>query len=152
MRTYTTALFGALCLAVPVLVVACKKEDETPKTNTPAGYPSGSPYGAYPQQQGQYPQQQGQYPQQQGQYPQQQGQYPQQQGQPMPSAAPAPGQLAVPGPAALPCSNDSMCMTHKCNTQYGKCAFPCESDNDCITGAYCFKSAISTCLPKPPGQ
>jgi hypothetical protein len=62
------------------------------------------------------------------------------------------GSLAVPGPAALPCTNDSMCMTHKCNTQYGKCAFPCETDNDCITGAYCFKSAINACLPKAPGQ
>jgi hypothetical protein len=26
------------------------------------------------------------------------------------------------------------------------------SDSDCITGAYCFKAAVSICLPKGPGQ
>ncbi len=169
MRTYTAALFGVFFVAAPIVVVACKKDDAAPNPSTPATYPSGSaaygqPQQGYPQQgapaQG-YPQQgypQQGYPQQgapgQG-YPQQG--YPQQgPGQGMPQTGPstplATGTMAVPGPAALPCSNDSMCMTHKCNTQYGKCAFPCESDNDCITGAYCFKSAISTCLPKAPGQ
>ncbi len=117
-------------VTVATLVVACGKKDETP----PAAY-------------GQTP---GQYPQQQpGAYPQQQpGAYPQQQ----PGMAPQ-GQLATPGPTALPCQNDSSCMTHKCNTQFGKCAFPCVSDADCITGSTCFVAggALAACIPKPPG-
>jgi hypothetical protein len=66
-------------------------------------------------------------------------------------AAPSPASsaLAAPGPAALPCTNDAMCMTHRCNVKAGKCAFPCESDFDCQQGSTCFKSAISTCVPKP---
>jgi hypothetical protein len=62
--------------------------------------------------------------------------------------------MAVPGPAALPCQNDGQCMTHRCNTQYGKCAFPCQSDADCIQGATCFTGggAMAACIPKPPGQ
>ena len=89
------------------------------------------------------------YGQTPGQYPQQQpGAYPQQQ----PGMAPQ-GQLATPGPTALPCQNDSSCMTHKCNTQFGKCAFPCVSDADCITGSTCFVAggALAACIPKPPG-
>ena len=82
-------------------------------------------------------------------YGQQPGAYPQQQ----PGVAPQ-GQLATPGPTALPCQNDSSCMTHKCNTQYGKCAFPCLSDNDCIAGSTCFVAggALAACIPKPPGS
>jgi hypothetical protein len=148
MRTHTAALFGGLIVLAPIVVLACKKDDDSPKPNTPAGYPSGSAYGAYGQPAPGYGQPGYTQPGQPGQpgYTQPGMQ------QPPPTAAAVPGQLAVPGPAALPCSNDSMCMTHKCNTQYGKCAFPCDSDSDCITGAYCFKAAISTCLPKPPGQ
>jgi hypothetical protein len=69
-------------------------------------------------------------------------------------AQPVPGQMSVPGPTALACSNDSQCMTHHCNTQYGKCAFPCQSDADCIQGAACFVAGgpAAACLPKPPGQ
>ena len=125
-------------VTVATLVVACGKKDETP----PAAY--GQTPGQYPQQQpGAYPQQQpGAYPQQQP------GAYPQQQ----PGMAPQ-GQLATPGPTALPCQNDSSCMTHKCNTQFGKCAFPCVSDADCITGSTCFVAggALAACIPKPPG-
>ena len=137
MRTQKAALFGAIITAIPLAVLACKKDDATPPPATPYGTPGASAYGPQPG----YPPN-GQYAPPPG-YPAAQ-----------PTAPPtgAPGQLAVPGPAALPCTNDSMCMTHKCNTQYGKCAFPCASDADCITGAYCFQSAISTCLPKPPGQ
>ncbi len=127
MRRISSVVVGVVTVAA--LVAACGKKDETP----PAAY-------------GQTP---GQYPQQQpGQYPQQQpGGYPQQ-----PGAAPQ-GQLATPGPTALPCQNDSSCMTHKCNTQYGKCAFPCLSDADCITGSTCFVGggALAACIPKPPG-
>ena len=124
MRTFA-ACVGMLGIGVAMTFGAgCKKDDQT----------------AQPATAGQYPQ---------GQYPQ--GQYPQTP-QPATPAAPAGGQLAVPGPAALPCSNDSMCMTHKCNTQYSKCAFPCETDFDCIQGAYCFKGPVPACLPKAPGQ
>ena len=61
--------------------------------------------------------------------------------------------MAVPGPTALPCQNDSSCMTHKCNVQYGKCAFPCQTDADCIQGSTCFVAggALAACIPKPPG-
>ena len=135
MRRISSVVVGVVTVAA--LVAACGKKDETP----PAAY--GQTPGQYPQQQpGQYPQQQpGQYPQQQP------GAYPQQ-----PGAAPQ-GQLATPGPTALPCQNDSSCMTHKCNTQYGKCAFPCLSDADCITGSTCFVGggALAACIPKPPG-
>ncbi len=124
-----------------ILVVACKKEDETPAQN--------------PQQQGQYGYAQGQQPQgqQQG-YPQgqqQQGypqqQYPQQtQTAPTGTTAPAGGQMAVPNQLALPCSNDSGCGLARCNTQYGKCAFPCvSSEHDCISGAACGVGGL--CMP-----
>jgi hypothetical protein len=145
MRTFA-ACVGMLGIGVAMTLGAgCKKDDQTAQPATASSVAGQYPQGQYPQQypQGQYPQQ---YPQ--GQYPQQYPQTP----QPAVTAAPAGGQLAVPGPAALPCSNDSMCMTHKCNTQYGKCAFPCETDFDCIQGAYCFKGPVPACLPKAPGQ
>lgn len=148
MRKMSPVVVGMV--AVATLVVACGKSDEVPPPNQPGSAQAG--YGT--PQQGAYPQQQpGAYPQQQpGAYPQQQpGAYPQQQ----PGAAPAPagGQMAVPGPTALPCQNDSSCMTHKCNVQYGKCAFPCQTDADCIQGSTCFTAggALAACIPKPPG-
>src|SRR5689334_14074863 len=119
MRALTSFLLvGVLGMGVAV-GVGCGKKDETPTSTTPNQATSYNP---------------GQPPPGYGQYPQQPPPgYP----PPPPPTATAvpPGQMAVPGPAALPCSNDSMCLTHKCNTQYGKCAFPCESDNDCIMGA-----------------
>jgi len=128
MRRISSVVVGVVSVAA--LVAACGKKDETP----PAAY-------------GQTP---GQYPQQPpGAYPQQPpGAYPQQ----PPGVAPQ-GQMATPGPTALPCQNDSACMTHKCNTQFGKCAFPCLSDADCITGSTCFVGggALAACIPKPPG-
>ena len=107
----------------------------------------GQPGYGQPTQPGYNTQPQPGYPQQPGAYPQQPGAYPQ------PGMAPA-AQLAVPGPMALPCTSDAQCVTHKCNTQYGKCAFPCETDNDCVQGSYCFKGLPTgaTCLPKAPGQ
>ncbi len=67
-----------------------------------------------------------------------------QQGMPQPAAG---GQMAVPGPLAFPCQNDSACGLAHCNTQYGKCAFPCQSDVDCIQGASC-NAMTGFCLPK----
>jgi len=63
-----------------------------------------------------------------------------------------PPPLAVPGPAASPCTDDAMCVHHRCNLAYGKCAFPCASDADCAHGTTCFKAVISTCQPKPPNE
>jgi hypothetical protein len=70
-----------------------------------------------------------------------------------PSDPPAdPATLTVPGPAAAPCTNDSMCLNHRCNLPYGKCAFPCDTDADCVRGTFCFKAVISTCQARPPNQ
>ena len=136
MRKMSPVVVGLV--AVAAVGVACKK-DEVPPANQ-AGYQAGygtQPPGAYPQQPpGAYPQQPpGAYPQQ------------------PPGMAPAGGQMAVPGPTALPCQNDSSCMTHKCNVQYGKCAFPCQTDADCIQGSTCFTAGgpLAACIPKPPG-
>ena len=120
------------------LVVACKKDEPPPVAPAPSAQPYGQPgQPGYPPQPGQPGYEQ---PGQQG-YPQQQ------------PGAPAPGQMATPGPTALACQNDSQCMTHRCNMQYQKCAFPCLSDADCIQGATCFVAGgpAAACLPKPPG-
>jgi hypothetical protein len=66
--------------------------------------------------------------------------------QPAPTAAPtAAGGLSQPSPMALPCTSDAACLTHRCNTQFGKCAWPCQSDNDCNPGNHCMAGA---CVPK----
>lgn len=120
-------------VAVVALAPACKKDEPPPV----APAPSAQPYGQ---------------PGQPGQYPPQPGQpgYQPPAGQP---GAAAPGQMAVPGPTALACQNDSQCVTHKCNLQYQKCAFPCQSDNDCIQGTTCMLAlgAAAACVPKAPG-
>ena len=74
-------------------------------------------------------------------------------GQPQPAGAPVAGQMATPGPTALACQNDSQCLTHLCNTQFGKCAFPCVSEVDCIQGTTCIGagSPLAACMPKAPG-
>ncbi len=146
MRRISTVHMGVVgVVTAAALVVACGKKDEVPPANQ-AGYGQAG----YGQPQQGYPQQPGAYPQQPGAYPQQPGAYPQQPGQP---GAPPGGAMAVPGPTALPCQNDSSCMTHKCNTQYGKCAFPCQTDGDCIQGSTCFVAGgpLAACIPKPPG-
>jgi hypothetical protein len=67
--------------------------------------------------------------------------------QPMPTAAvpAASGALSQPSPMALPCTSDAGCLTHRCNTQFGKCAWPCQSDNDCNPGNHCMAGA---CVPQ----
>ena len=175
MRISMTLLVPASLSAIGLAAMiasstSCKKQDDTSQTAaaSPSAYPQGQyPQGQYPQgpyPPAQYPQQQG-YPQgayPQGQapqgYPQQPPQgYPQQgypQQQPMPGgtaaapAAPAGGQMAVPGAVAFSCQNDVPCGTHHCNTQYGKCAFPCQSAVDCISPNTCM---MGLCVPAPPG-
>jgi hypothetical protein len=61
------------------------------------------------------------------------------------ATAPAAGGLSQPSPMALACTSDANCLTHRCNTQFGKCAWPCQSDNDCVTGNHCMAGA---CVPK----
>jgi hypothetical protein len=118
--------------SVVALVAACKKDEPPPAAPIAQPQPYGQPQPGQPG------------------YPQQ--------GYPQPGAsaqpgAPAPGQMATPGPTAFSCQNDSQCMTHRCNLQYGKCAFPCVSDADCIQGTTCFTAGgpAAACLPKPPG-
>jgi len=156
MRTLSAVVVGAV---VVVSVAACGKKDETPPANQPGQYQPqpgqpgygqpGQPGYGQPGQPGYGQPGQPGYGQPQPGYGQPQPGY----GQPQPGA-PAGGQMAVPGPAALPCSSDAQCMTHRCNTQYGKCAFPCQSDADCIQGSTCFVGggAMAACIPKPPGQ
>ena len=118
-----------------VCIAACAKKDQTPP---PATTPttSAQPYGsAQPGHQPGYGQ-------------------PGQPGYGQPGQPGQPGQLSVPGPLALPCTSDSNCITHKCNTQYGKCTYPCQSDNDCIQGSKCFLAAgqLAGCIAGAPGQ
>ena len=136
MRRISAVVVGVV--SVVAVTAACGKKDETPPANAPAGsaQPYGQPYGQPGYGQPGYGQPQPGYPQP---------------GQP---GAPAGGAMSVPGPMALPCQNDSQCMTHRCNTQYGKCAYPCQSDADCVQGSSCFTGggALATCIPKPPGS
>ena len=110
--------FGAL-LALPL---ACKKDEQPPPQPPPAyqPYPAqpAAPAPAQPTASQPVPAQP----------------VPAQPGQPAPAApAPAGGAMSQPSPMALACSNDAACLTHRCNTQFGKCAWPCQSDNDCVT-------------------
>ncbi|HEX5101045.1 MAG TPA: hypothetical protein VFV94_16155 [Polyangiaceae bacterium] len=122
--------FGAL-LALPL---ACKKDEQPP--------PQPPPYQPYPAQ----PAPAAPPPAQPtAAQPAPAQPVPAQPGQPAP-AAPAPaGAMSQPSPMALACSNDAACLTHRCNTQFGKCAWPCQSDNDCVTGNHCMAGA---CVPK----
>ena len=71
------------------------------------------------------------------------------------ATAPAAGTpaLSTPGPTATACTSDAMCLTAKCNTQFGKCVFPCQNDNDCIAPNHCAATLIGmACVPAMPGQ
>lgn len=133
----------------------------------PQGYPQQQP-GAYPGAPG-YPQQgyqqqpppgygappQG-YPQQQPGYGAPPAQQPGQYAPPgaAPGAAPPPAQPQTqPSPFALPCENDMVCGTHKCNVQAKRCAYPCGSNADCAGGFTCMSpgSPGALCVPTIPG-
>ncbi|HVY47589.1 MAG TPA: hypothetical protein VHB21_16985 [Minicystis sp.] len=66
-------------------------------------------------------------------------------GQPGQPGAPA----ATPSPLALPCQNDLICGTHKCNLQTGRCSFPCATNADCQGGFTCNTAlgAAALCVP-----
>ena len=128
--------FGAL-VALPL---ACKKDEQPP--------PQQPVYGQYPQQQP-YPSAQPTAMQ-----PAPTAMQPapgQPTAMPAPTTAPAPtgaasaGALSQPSPMALACQSDAQCLTHRCNTQFGKCAWPCQTDNDCNPGNHCMAGA---CVPK----
>ncbi len=159
-RTRHPAIALAAAALLPLLVVACTEGRGAQDPSQQQQYDPNNPYaqqqqGQYPQQQGQYPQQgqQGQYPQQQGQYPQQQGQYPQQQGQyPQQQPQVQPTATAAPSPLAIPCQNDLICGTHKCNLATQRCAFPCAANTDCASGFTCMGAGGPTALCVPGGQ
>lgn len=120
-----------LVLAAPfVLFASCKKEDEAPPPQTPAPYPQ-QPYG------------------QPAPAPAPTATTPAPAPTPAPTT-PVPGQpapagtLSQPSPMALPCTADANCLTHRCNTQFGKCAWPCQTDGDCNPGNRCMGGA---CVP-----
>lgn len=137
MRPRALVLMLGAVLALPF---GCKKDEQPP--------PQQPVYGQYPQQQ---------YPQQPGQpvapAPTVAQPAPAQPTAVAPAPAPtvagtgtaAPGGLSQPSPMALQCQSDAQCLTHRCNTQFGKCAWPCQTDNDCNPGNHCMAGA---CVPK----
>jgi hypothetical protein len=118
--------------ALSALPLACKKDEQPPAQQPPAyqpypGQPAPAPVATQPTQ------------------PVATQPAP---AQPVPAqpGVPAPaGAMSQPSPMALACSSDAACLTHRCNTQFGKCAWPCQSDNDCVTGNHCMAGA---CVPK----
>lgn len=157
MRISSVVSVASVCF----LVIACGggSQDASQQAQQPQQPYPQQPYPqqqqqAYPQQQQQFPQQQQQFPQQQQPqqqtFPQQQQQQPQPQALPQPSPTPvapaAGGQMATPGPLALPCSNDGACGLGRCNTAAGKCAFPCLGPADCNSTSSC-NTMTGFCLP-----
>jgi hypothetical protein len=65
--------------------------------------------------------------------------------QPAPQPAPtATGTMSTPAAMAFPCQTDATCLSHRCNTQVGRCAWPCQSNADCNPGFQCVSPA---CVP-----
>ncbi|HEY3493458.1 MAG TPA: hypothetical protein VGK73_02180 [Polyangiaceae bacterium] len=129
MRNFAIALLTAVPL---VTSVACKK-DEQPPPQQPMYAPQAPP---------------GYAPQAPGVQPAPTAPAPAPTAPPVaPAPGPAPtaaGTMSQPSPMALPCTADANCLTHRCNTQFGKCAWPCQSDVDCNPGNRCMGGA---CVP-----
>lgn len=131
MRNLALAL---LIVGPAVLNIACKKQDEQPPPQQPMYAPQAP--GAQPAPTVAQP-------------------APAPQPTVAPTAAPAPGaaptgQLSQPSPMALACTSDANCLTHRCNTQFGKCAWPCQSDVDCNPGNRCMGGAcVPSAVPAP---
>lgn len=116
-----------LVLAAPFMIYVGCKQEESPPPQAPSPYPQ-QPYPTAA--------------------PTQPAPAPAPTPAPTPAATtpqPAPaGTLSQPSPMALPCTADANCLTHRCNTQFGKCAWPCQTDNDCNPGNRCMGGA---CVP-----
>jgi hypothetical protein len=112
---------------------ACKSEEQPPPQYPPQQQqPYGAqPYGAQPY----------------GAQPQPYATAPAPAPTPAPAVTPTPAagtQMSQPSPMAFACQSDAQCLTHRCNTQFGKCAWPCTTDVDCVTGNRCQAGA---CIP-----
>jgi hypothetical protein len=57
--------------------------------------------------------------------------------------------MSTPAAMAFPCQNDATCLSHRCNTQVGRCAWPCQSNADCNPGFQCVSPA---CVPAMGGS
>jgi hypothetical protein len=143
--TMRPILTGSVIATAFVLAAlgACKK-DEPPPQN-PSGWQGQAGYGqpgyAQPGQPG-YGQ-----PAQPGYPPPAQPGYPPPTTQPPPTTAPPPAAAGTgmnPNPQGLPCTQDSQCLTHKCNTAAGKCSWPCVGPADCAPGMQCL---APICVP-----
>src|SRR5262249_38986694 len=128
---------------------SCRGRD----ADDPSSQNGQQPYGQQPYGQQPYGQQPyGQQPYGQQPYGQQPpAQQPAAQGQAPAPQGSAPASTAAPSPLALPCQNDMVCGTHKCNTQTGRCAFPCTSNTDCANGFTCMGAGGPTALCVPGG-
>jgi hypothetical protein len=156
MGTFSTC---AAVAAWSVVLVGCvPRQDNTQQPNAApapsAGYnpyppPAQSPQAGYPQQAPAPAPTYAQYPQAP---PAPQPAPPPPAPAPVPPPAPsASAAMAVPGQMALACQNDVPCVTHRCNTQYGKCAFPCQSNVDCIAPNACVMGLCVPPMPAMPG-
>ena len=151
-RVAVTPAFVLLAALATTLVAACT---EGRGAQDPSQQPPYDPNNPYAQPQGQNPYAQPQpnpygqpYPQQGQPYPQQPQPYPQQ-GQPVPGPQPQPTAVAPASPLALPCQNDLICGTHKCNLQSQRCSFPCAANTDCASGFSCMGAGGPTAICVP---
>lgn len=148
----TAARNVAAAALAAVLVAACMEgRGAQDPSQQPQQYDPNNPYAQQPGAYGQ-PVPQSTYPQQ-GAYPQ--STYPQQgYGAPPPGQYPQaqPTASAPANPLALPCQNDLICGTHKCNLTAQRCAFPCAANTDCAAGFTCMGAGGPTALCVPGAQ
>lgn len=140
-------LVGILTVAL-ALGAACtrgREADDPSAQPAPNAYGQPQGYGQAPPGYGQQPAGYGQ-PQAPGTQPQGYGAQPY--GQPQAPAAPP---TVAPSPFALPCQNDSICGTHRCNLSTGRCALPCAANTDCAAGFSCFGAGGPTAICMPGG-
>jgi hypothetical protein len=135
-------LLVAMFLTTAGTVLSCKSEDQPPPQQ--AGYPPQQPYAQQPQQP------YGAQPAATAPPAAPPPAAPVATAAPAPTVAPAPGtapaagQMSQPSPMAAPCTSDAQCLTHRCNTAFGKCAWPCMTNADCTPGNHC---QAQVCLP-----
>jgi hypothetical protein len=124
-----TLRFCAVLLS-GALLLGCGGRDNPPAEPVQQQQPPPPAYGQQPPPAQQPVQQQPVQPQQQ----------PAPAAQQPPPAGTAPGTAPAtsePAAIAFPCQSDATCVSHKCNTQVGKCVWPCQTNNDCQAGFQC---------------